>query len=96
MWCGHSLPYNSLIVIALISLDAIVLRSSWTLHHINPGCRVKATPGNLQNLIRWTRVVFDQDFLPARQLVGVGLFLEWLGPYRHSISDSCASGDGDK
>ena len=57
---------SSLIVIALISLDAIVLRSFCSLHNINLGCRAKAAPGNLQNLIHWTRVVFDQDFLPAR------------------------------
>ena len=65
---------RSLIVTALISLDAIVLRSFCSLHNINPGCRGKAAPGNLQNLIRLARVVLDQDFLPARQLVGVGLF----------------------
>ena len=59
-------PSSSLFVIALISLDAVVLRSSWSLHHINPQCRAKAAPGNVQNLIRWTRVVFDQHFLPAR------------------------------
>jgi hypothetical protein len=84
---------RSLIFTALISLDAIVLRSLCSLHNINPGCRGKAAPGNLQNLIRWARVVLDQDFLPARQLVGVGLFRERLGPCRHSISNSHAGGD---
>ena len=87
---------RSLIFTALISLDAIVLRSLCSLHNINPGCRGKAAPGNLQNLIRWARVVLDQDFLPARQLVGVGLFRERLGPCRHSISNSHAGGDNDE
>jgi len=87
---------RSLIVTALISLDAIVLRSFCSLHNINPGRRGKAAPGNLQNLIRWARVVLDQDFLPARQLVGVGLFRERLGPCRHSTSNSSAGGDNDE
>ena len=59
---------RSLIVTALISLDAIVLRSFCSLHNINPGCRGKAAPGNLQNLIRWARVVLDQ--LSARKTIG--------------------------
>ena len=50
---------------ALSSLDTIVLRSSFTKHRINRTPLTETTAGNLQNLIRWTRVVFNKDFLSA-------------------------------
>jgi hypothetical protein len=49
-----------------LSLDAVVLRSPWSSHQINWGRRFDTAAGHFQNLIRRTRVVFDEDFLSAR------------------------------
>lgn len=82
--------------LVLLALDTVVLRSPRSSHHIESRCRTETAAGNLQNLIRRTRVVFDENFLSARQLVRVRFFLKCLSPCRNGTSDTRAGRDNSK
>lgn len=79
-----------------LSLDAVVLRSPWGQHDIDCGCRSETAAGHFQNLIRRTGVVFDENFLSARQLAGVRLRLECLGRCRRSTSTAATDRNYDQ